>query len=248
MIFNRGWCAALVLGQVVLFAEGSASATDSNGHIPGRHIDRRGRVVQEFCPAETRGPGEARCYARRIVTDVQPDAVPAGLGATDIQNLYSIPAGATSGGAIIALVDVGGYPSALSDLNNYRSQYGLGTIAKCSSTLPAPGGPAYLSIVSETGSTQLPKANSEWEGEEALDMQMVSATCPDCSIVLVQANTQNNSDFDAAVDFAATIPGITAITTATAGPKRPRVTSTRATQATTTTRVCSFSPRPATRT
>jgi hypothetical protein len=217
MTFNRGWGAALVLASCAFLASGSARAANSAHAIPGiagRHVDRFGRTLQDMCPAQLRGPGEARCYGKFIVRDAPgaQSALPAGLGATDIASAYSVPSTSQSGGAVVALVDVYSYSTALTDLNTYRMQYGLAPLTSCSG-LPTAGGGACLAVVNQTGGSTPPGADPTggWPAEMALDMAMVSAGCPDCSIVLVQANTENNSDIDAAVDYAATIPGVVAI-------------------------------------
>ena len=41
--------------------------------------------------------------------------------------------------------------------------------------------------MSQTGTATLPTEDSGWSGETALDVQMVSAACPECSILVVQA-------------------------------------------------------------
>jgi MYXO-CTERM domain-containing protein len=222
MAFDRGArrCGAMVLGAlvgVVFPAEGSALAAGTSHAVPGfvgRHVDRFGRTVQDMCPAELRGDTEARCYGKYLLPDALPAAgtLPVGLGATDIAAAYSLPAATKSGGAIVALVDAYSYPTALADLNTYRAQYSLGTLAACTG-LPTAGGAACLAVVNQTGGSTPPGADPTggWPSEMALDMAMVSAACPDCSIVLVQATTENNSDLDAAVDYAATIPGVVAI-------------------------------------
>jgi len=35
-----------------------------------------------------------------------------------------------------------------------------------------------------------PKENAEWAGEISLDVDMVSAACPECHILLVEANNE----------------------------------------------------------
>jgi hypothetical protein len=217
MVFNRGWGAALVLAACALLSDESARAAGLAHAVPGiagRHVDRRGRTLQDMCPPELRAPGQARCYGKFIVYPAPeaPPVVPTGLGALDIASAYSVPSTSRSGGAIVALVDVYSYSTALVDLNTYRAQYGLTALDACNG-LPTTGGTPCLAIVNETGGSTPPGADPTggWPAEMALDMAMVSAGCPDCSIVLVQASTENNSDLDAAVDYAATIPGVVAI-------------------------------------
>src|SRR5206468_583666 len=42
-------------------------------------------------------------------------------------------------------------------------------------------------------SSPLPAYNAGWAGEEALDIDMVSATCPACNIRLIEANDAGNN-------------------------------------------------------
>ncbi len=51
----------------------------------------------------------------------------------------------------------------------------------------------------------LPLADSGWAGEIALDVEMVSAACPDCSILLVEADSPNSWDLGPAVSEAVTL-------------------------------------------
>lgn len=50
-----------------------------------------------------------------------------------------------------------------------------------------------------------------WEVEESLDLDMASAICPNCEIVLVEAASESNTDFYTAEDTAATTCGATVI-------------------------------------
>src|SRR5262249_34318631 len=44
-----------------------------------------------------------------------------------------------------------------------------------------------------------------WDGETALDLDMVSAGCPDCKILLVQADSSDGSNLGIAVNTAASL-------------------------------------------
>ena len=57
--------------------------------------------------------------------------------------------------------------------------------------------------VSQTGSTtSLPTADSGWAGEISLDLDMVSATCPNCNILLVEATSASDANLGTAVNEA----------------------------------------------
>ena len=69
-------------------------------------------------------------------------------------------------------------------------------------------GNGCLEIRNQTGGTQPPSANGGWDQEQALDLDMVSAACPRCHIVLVQANSDYTSDLYTAVKEAAKLGAV----------------------------------------
>ena len=138
-----------------------------------------------------------RCYAW-IRTDIVPDlsttdGVPpsAGLTAADVESAYKL--GITKGaGQTVAIVDAFGYTQAASDLAAYRSGNGL---PACTTKT------GCLTILNQKGQKKLlPKPNpgDDWRPEQALDLDAVSAACPKCHIVLVQATSDYDSDLQAA--------------------------------------------------
>ncbi len=94
----------------------------------------------------------------------------------------------------IAVVDAYNDWHAASDLAKYRSYYGIpacATSSKC------------LRVVNQKGTTaSFPKGNSGWAEEESLDLDMVSAICPHCRILLVEANNTTIGALSAAEDTA----------------------------------------------
>ena len=72
--------------------------------------------------------------------------------------------------------------------------------------------------MSQTGSTtSLPQTNVGWDQEQALDLDAVSAACPDCKILLVQAKSASFADLGAAVNQAAKTAGVVAISNSYGG-------------------------------
>jgi len=123
---------------------------------------------------------------------------PGFYGPADLQQAYDVVAQAARRGAgvKIAVVDAYGYTQAASDLARYRKLFGLPACASC------------LRIINEHGqSSPLPPPNTnpnyDWRGEEALDVDMVTAVCPKCTVVLVQAQSDNDDDLESAVRAAA---------------------------------------------
>src|SRR5579875_1342886 len=159
-------------------------------------------------------PGTATCFARVVTLNgkvmhgkARAAATPSGYGPADIQSAYKL-AGATSGGRTVAIVDAYNDPTAASDLNTYRSQYGL---PACTTSN------GCFRKVNQTGGTKYPRTNSGWATEISLDLDMVSATCPDCHILLVEASSSSFSNLGAAVNYAASQPGVVAISNSYGG-------------------------------
>jgi subtilase family serine protease len=63
----------------------------------------------------------------------------------------------------------------------------------------------------------VPRSNANWAVEISLDIDMVSATCPTCHILLVEASSNSFSNLAAAVNYAASVPGVTAISNSYGG-------------------------------
>ena len=105
-------------------------------------------------------------------------STPSGLGPAQIQSAYKLT-GLTSGGRTVAIVDAYDDPTAESDLATYRSQYGLPACTTAN---------GCFKQVNQSGGSELPATDAGWAEEISLDLDMVSATCPDCQILLVEAN------------------------------------------------------------
>ena len=155
------------------------------------------------CPGPA-GPGTARCHAR-IVTDdkgkpierdAPPKSGPSGFAPADLRAAYNITA-TGSANTVIAIVDAYGYTNAESDLATYRSTFGL---PACTS---ANGCFAKYNQAGVKGS--YPRQDNGWAQESALDLDMASAMCPNCKIILVQANSASFADLAAAVNTAAAL-------------------------------------------
>jgi hypothetical protein len=95
-------------------------------------------------------------------------------------------------GDTVAIVDAGDDINAQLDLATYRSTYGLP---------PCTAGNGCLSKVNQSGAASpLPSpAGSGWEAEISLDLDAVSALCPNCHILLVETNSSLITDLDAGI-------------------------------------------------
>ncbi len=97
-------------------------------------------------------------------------------------------------GDTVAIVDAYDDPNAESDLATYRSRYGLGQCTTAN---------GCFRKVNETGqSSPLPSHDLGWEEEESLDLDAVSALCPNCHILLVEATSNGLGDMQAAAQTA----------------------------------------------
>jgi subtilase family serine protease len=141
---------------------------------------------------------------------VVPDATsgPSGYGPSDLQSAYALATAAAANGAgrTVAIVDAYDDPTAAADLSTYRSQYGLPAVSSCvvtsTSVSSSTSGPCFAKV-NESGGTSLPTADGGWAQEESLDLDMVSAVCPQCNILLVEASSASFSDLGTAVNTAA---------------------------------------------
>jgi subtilase family serine protease len=116
-----------------------------------------------------------------------------GYTATQIRAAYGITTNG-DGSKTIAIVDAYGYPNAEADLNRYRSDMGL---SECTTAN------GCFTKVDQNGGSNYPAFDLGWAQEQALDLDMVSAICPGCKILLVQSTTASFDDITAAVNYAA---------------------------------------------
>ncbi|WP_083707473.1 S53 family peptidase [Intrasporangium flavum] len=136
----------------------------------------------------------------------QVTAAPSGYGPADIQSAYGLT-GLSSGGRTVAIVDAYDDPTAEADLATYRTQFGL---PACTSAN------GCFRKVNQTGGSSLPRTDAGWATEISLDLDMVSASCPDCKILLVEASTPSFANLGTAVNYAAT-QGVSAISNSYGG-------------------------------
>jgi phosphodiesterase/alkaline phosphatase D-like protein len=108
-----------------------------------------------------------------------------GYAPADLRSAYNLPSESAGSGQTVAIVDAYNDPVAESDLASYRSRYG---ISGCTT------GNGCFRKVNQTGGTSYPTANAGWAVEISLDLDMVSAACPNCHILLVEASSNSNGD------------------------------------------------------
>jgi subtilase family serine protease len=160
----------------------------------------------KVCPSSAFGA--ARCHSLVEVDNAGTPlaaAAPRGYGPADLKSAYKIGSGGA--GKTIAIVDAYDDPNAESDLAVYRSQFGLPACTTAN---------GCFKKVDQSGGTNYPRGNQGWAEEISLDLDMASAICPSCKILLVEATTNAFSNLSAAVDRAA-LMGATVISNSYGG-------------------------------
>lgn len=195
------WLAACSgTGSVTPRAVSVRGASDAAGAMPG---DAAGAMPGAMLPCSPVGvaQGTASCTIA-INVNIPPSsdsslpaaAIP-GYHPPEIQALYGLPA--SNAGATVAIVDAYDAPLAEADLAVYRAAFGL---PPCTST-----NGCFRKLNQRGASGPYPIASQAWAQEIALDLEMVSAVCPHCDLVLVEADSALLDDLGAAVDTAATL-------------------------------------------
>jgi subtilase family serine protease len=206
-------CAGTVLAQQNSPAENTSSeeTTPDVGISP--HLAKPGQS-SDLCPKPAEA-GKARCFAQKRNdipkgSSVTPDVTPVGYKPSDLQHAYNLTGSASTNGSgrTVALVDAFHDPYATKDLKTYRSQFSLPSCTTAN---------GCFKQVDQTGGTNYPSYNAGWAGEISLDLDMISAICPNCNILLVEADSNSFSDLAAAVDYAAGVPGVVAISNSYGG-------------------------------
>jgi hypothetical protein len=146
--------------------------------------------------------GHVTCFAVRQTDTVEPAAlranavsssIPPGFGPNTLAAAYKLDQSKGSG-RTVAIVDAFDDPHAEADLSHYRTQYKLPACTTANG--------CFRKVGQSGSSTLLPPPDSDWAGEISLDLDMVSATCPKCHILLVEATDNNLSNLGTAVNRA----------------------------------------------
>jgi hypothetical protein len=124
-----------------------------------------------------------------------------GFGPASLQAAYKLPSSTAGAGQTVAVVDAFNDPNAKSDLATYRADFGQ---PACNASTNA----GCLTVVNQNGATSpLPRSagTTGWATEESLDVDMVSAICPNCHIVLVEASSASIANLGAGVNAAVSL-------------------------------------------
>jgi subtilase family serine protease len=184
--------AAASAALVTLAACGSNTGSTALPPGPAAGAGHVAVNVVRACP-DTRNPDAARCLAL-IRTDEMASRLVAGYGPSDLQSAYSLPSSTKGKGQTIAIVDAFDDPNAADDLNVYRSYFGL---PACNAS-----NPCFTKVNQRGEQGNYPPPDSGWAVEESLDVDMASAICPNCSIILVEGDSATMQDLGKSVDEA----------------------------------------------
>jgi subtilase family serine protease len=181
--------AATVCAVLAMVASASAASA---------HVARPGvRAVCKATAAMFYHPGQelyAHCDAL-IRTGIRADTT-SGYGPADFQAAYKLTAASKQRGKgqTVAIVDAYSDPDLAKNLATYRAHYKLPACNTAS---------GCLRIVNQEGkASPLPTGNTGWGTEESLDVAMVSAICPNCHIIMVEASSASFASLGAAEDEA----------------------------------------------
>jgi hypothetical protein len=202
----RAWtvsvASAAALAAGLTFAA-SASAQPVQPAHPARAA--AGHSWKRACPEAKAGHAACNVIINTDVTQRPSMAItPAataptsdGFGPSSLQSAYKLPSSTAGTGETVAVVDAMDDPNAASDLATYRADFGL----------PACGTGCFTKVGQTGSTTSLPAASgsSGWATEESLDVDMVSAICPNCHIILVEANSASDANLGAAENTAVSL-------------------------------------------
>jgi subtilase family serine protease len=138
-----------------------------------------------------------RCYAIRVDHlshgTIRRETDPVGYGPTALQRAYDLPSDSRGTGETVAVVDAYDDPTAEHDLAVYRSQFGLPACTTAN---------GCFRKTDEAGGHNYPDEDGGWAEEISLDLDMVSAVCPHCHVLLVEATSASMTHLGAAEDTA----------------------------------------------
>lgn len=177
----------MAAGIVVLWQPATATAAaPARRHPTARVCPDNGKLLVCFAIRQT----------DTVVPNLATNALPNGFGPADLRSAYGLT---TTGSAAmtVAIVDAFDDPQAESDLATYRSTFSLPACTTANG--------CFRKVNQSGQASPLPRTDTGWAGEISLDLDMVSAICPDCHILLVEANNPSTTNLGTAVNTAANL-------------------------------------------
>ena len=191
----RAALAGAALAAATLAVGGTSAAASPGAASPG---------LKAACPVAA--PRHARCLTlyrpevavnRALAAGVRGLAAqPAGWGARAIESAYKLPV-SRNPHAVVAVSIAFNTPHLAQYLNTYRAQYGLPPCTAASG--------CFRKVNQQGNASPLPASGvgSGWDLEATLDVSMISAACPHCRILVVEADSDQLSDLAATEHTAA---------------------------------------------
>ncbi len=129
-----------------------------------------------------------------------PATSPSPYGLTPATMLAAYGVAGTGAGQTIAIVDAYNQPNVIGDLAGFDQEFGLAA-------------PPSFTIVNQRGGTSLPQnaPSNSWGVEISLDVEWAHVIAPSASILLVEADSESNSDLFAAIDTARNYAGVSVV-------------------------------------
>ncbi len=146
---------------------------------------------------------DVRCFAEyRAVHSAGAQVTtptPPGLSPADIASAYALT-GDGGAGRTVAIVDAYDDPNAESDLATYRATYGLPPCTTANG--------CFHKLNQDGAAGPYPDPDPGWAIEMSLDLDAVSAACPQCSITLVEGNGADLASLATAEDTAVALGAV----------------------------------------
>jgi hypothetical protein len=202
--------ALLGAGPVMASASAGSGTTAATGTTTTAPVDACAQPKPGFarCLAQMT-PGTAH-KSRAAATPDGATALPKGFGPADLRSAYHLDGTSAGGDKTVAIVDAYDDPTAEADLAVYRSTYGLPACTTANG--------CFRKVNQEGAASPLPIVDGGWAVEISLDLQAVSAACPDCHILLVEGDVPSFADLAASEDTAARL-GAAAVSNSYSGPE-----------------------------
>lgn len=224
----------LVVGGAAITLAGPAQAIDkSKIQIKDERTCSAPKRGQVACLSVKRtiSMGSVRAAVRPLAF-VQPMGGVA-YGANQLRYAYSI----TQKGArykVIAIVSAYHSESAFQDIKDYRAMYNLGPMDNCTdpktpgmvgtilTEVPSGKNPCFMQVDQKGAAVGFAQTDDQgWAQETALDIEMATAICPNCSILLVEANNASLDNLNLAVGSAARFKNVRSISNSYGGTDAP---------------------------
>jgi subtilase family serine protease len=215
-------CLALAVVSTALAACGGALQSSQSELTPAAStradiaaaVFRKTRQLRAFaanCAATSAVLETGNCanieVAGPVLGATTPSAAVPGFHPADLQAAYKLPSATAGRNQTIGIVVVGIDPNLESDLRVYRRTFGLPACTSASGCLTLLPGP------------NPPTATLNWSHEVSIDVDMASAVCPNCKLIVAQVTNQAK-DLVAA-DAAVINAGATVVDNSFAIPESP---------------------------